>query len=107
MVQVGQRIVVVGDSGGQMGAVTEITDHEEVAALFMQLSEEKTAPSLKRFGSLFNRAEAEFNEKNAAEIDKPQIREVPPPTDPAVDEARGEIDDLADKVRLLSAQFRQ
>ena len=107
MVQVGQRIVVVGDSGGQMGAVTEITDHEEVASLFMQLSEEKSSPSLKRFGSLFHRAEADFEAKTIQEIDRPVPREVPPPTDPVVDEARGEIDDLADKVRLLSAQFKQ
>jgi flagellar protein FliO/FliZ len=109
MIQVGRRIVVIGDSSGQMSAVSEIADPDEVGSLVAQLAEEKSQHSFKGFGAMFNRAGNSFDEKNEQdEIEAPS----PPSTDsPSVDraaeqDARGEINELADKVRLLSAQFR-
>jgi hypothetical protein len=110
MVQVGRRIVVIGDSAGQMSAVSEIADPDEVGSLVAQLADEKSQQGFKGFGAMFNRAGKSFDEKiDPAEIE-PETRGVStdsPSADPAaVVDARGEITELADKVRLLSAQFR-
>jgi flagellar biogenesis protein FliO len=105
MIQVGKRIVVVGEAGGQMSPLTEFTDCEEVASMLVQLSDERAQTSFKGFGSLFHRAETDFEEKTATEKQKPAIADSPSASDPVIEDTRGEIHDLADKVRLLSAQF--
>lgn len=111
MIQVGRRIVVVGDANGQMSALSEITDPDEAATLLLQLAEEKSQHSAKGFGALFNRAETTFDEKAvpiepADQIpEKPTVADSPSAEDPAIRDARGELDELADKVRMLSAQF--
>jgi flagellar biogenesis protein FliO len=105
MIQVGRRIVIVGDSSGQMSSISEITDGEEVAALMGQLTDEKSQSSMKAFGALFHREEEKFEEKPAALDDPRLVADSPSAQDPAVESAREEIDDLADKIRHLSAQF--
>ena len=105
MIQVGRRIVVVGDAGGQMSPLSEITDPEETSAMLLQLAEEKSQHSMKGFGSLFHRAETNLEEKITTEQAKPPVADSPSAPDPAIDNARGEINELADKLRLLSAQF--
>jgi flagellar protein FliO/FliZ len=114
MVQVGRRIVVVGDSGGQMAAVSEITDADEVASLVAQLTEDKSIQLTKGFGSLFNRASNGFEspaDSNAAdsnmEEDESASADSPSAEEPVIGDARGEISGLMDKVRLLSSQFRR
>jgi flagellar protein FliO/FliZ len=78
MIQVGRRIVVVGDAGGQMSPLSEITDAEETAALVAQLTEEKSQQSLKGFGALFHRAEANFEAKTeVADDEKPHLSDSP------------------------------
>jgi len=47
MIQIGRRIVVVGDAGGQMSPLSEITDSDEAAALVAQLADEKSHQSSK------------------------------------------------------------
>jgi flagellar protein FliO/FliZ len=105
MIQVGRRIVVVGDAGGQMSPLSEITDPEETSAMLLQLAEERSHHTIKGFGSLFHRAETTLEEKITTEQSKPSAADLPSAPDPAIDNARGEISDLADKLRLLSAQF--
>ncbi len=107
MIQIGKRIVVVGDSTGQMSPISEITDPEEVAGLFSQLAEERSQQSMKGFGALFHRAEADFEKKQKPEMEKPASENSPSEDDPAISAAQEEFNELADKVRQLSAQFRR
>jgi flagellar biogenesis protein FliO len=109
MVQVGRRIVVIGDSSGQMSAVSEIADPDEVGSLVAQIAEEKSQHSFKGFGAMFNRAGKNFDEKmEHTEVESPSLTPTDSPSveQASVDDARGDINELADKVRLLSAQFR-
>lgn len=105
MIQVGRRIVVVGDAGGQMSPLSEITDPDEASSLIAQLAQERTTSSMKGFGALFNRAETNFEEKTEQAEEKSLVSDSPIVPDPIIDQTKGEIDDLADKIRLLSAQF--
>jgi hypothetical protein len=73
--------------------------------MLLQLAEEKSQHSINGFGSLFHRAETNLEEKITTEQAKPPVADSPSAPDPAVDNARGEINELADKLRLLSAQF--
>jgi flagellar biogenesis protein FliO len=106
MIQVGRRIVIVGDAGGQMSPLSEITDPDEAAHLIGQIAEEKSNTSLKAFGSLFHRAEETLEEKfEESEQTPAAMPDSTPAADPAIEATRGEIDELSDKLRLLSAQF--
>jgi flagellar protein FliO/FliZ len=110
MVQVGRRIVVVGDSGGNMAPVSEITDPDEVASLVAQLAEDKSIQLSRGFGSLFNRASGGFDSPSNSDVvedDVPASTDSPSAEEPAISDARGEISGLMDKVRLLSSQFRR
>lgn len=98
LLQVGRRIVVVGDCAGQMHPLAEITDPDEVASLLGQMSEEPAEP--KAFGNLFTRSRRSFDEPAPAPalIDEPDEAEVT--------SAREEISGLMQKVRLMSSQFK-
>jgi flagellar biogenesis protein FliO len=97
LIQVGKRVVVVGDSSGQMSAISEIADPDEVASMVAQVAAERSSVSAKGFGAFFHRAGAE---------EEPVSADSPSAPDPVIADARSEIDELSDKVRLLAAQFR-
>ena len=99
LLQVGRRVVVVGDSAGRMQPLAEISDADEVAALVGQMGEERPEP--RAFGNLFTRSRRTY------EIEEP----TPAPLQDAdetetVNSAREEISGLMQKVRLLSSQFK-
>jgi flagellar biogenesis protein FliO len=112
LIQVGRRLVVVGDCGQQMNALAEITDPDEVASLLGQLRAQPELPEAARpFAPLLGRARDEFG-------DLP----VPPVTPPfasgndhdeeenelaaaGVVETRGELTGLTEKIRMLSRQL--
>lgn len=110
IVQVGRRLVVVGDSGQQMNPLCEITDAEEMAALLGQIQAEKRESTGNPFGALFGRAGSDFAEK---EDELPRSGDVADEdedssTGPSgVDETRDELSGLMDKVRGMSRQFRR
>ncbi len=110
LVQIGRRVLVVGDSGGQMNSLCQITDGEEIAALVGQVREEKLACSAKLFGSFFNRArerldedEPEENDSVASDDQTPEI----PEDDSSLVSTREELTGLMEKVRLVSRQFHK
>lgn len=129
LVRVGRRLIVVGDSAGQMTALSEITDPDEVAALVGQLQDEKLTAASRTFGGLFNRVRKGFNghsdpddgaeDANAITVvgadartgpsfaavrdERPENEE---DEDASVAGARSEIRDLMDKVRLVTHQFK-
>lgn len=109
LLKVGKRIIVVGDSGGQMSSLGDIADPDEVASLVGHIREEKLTVSAKAFGSLFRRAKDDLEEAPETETSSPapisdQFAEAPA-EDPEVVSTREEISDLMQKVRRLSRQF--
>jgi flagellar biogenesis protein FliO len=110
LLQVGRRIVLVADNGVQMSPLSEITDPDEVASLVGQLASDKSMSAVKAmnsFGNLFGRAQNSFDEPDDRlhrdVTDEPE----PAAGDPSIEEARGEISGLMDKIRLLSGQIRR
>jgi len=56
LVRVGRRLMVIGDSGGRLTGLGEITDPDEVASLLGQTQTAQAAPSASAsFGSMFRR----------------------------------------------------
>jgi flagellar biosynthetic protein FliO len=123
LVRVGRRLVVVGDSGGQMSPLSEITDPDEVAALVGQLRDEKLSAAGPMFGGLLGRLRQGMEAAGAPDRDDVEAEEPPPvenidrpagveddardePDDPASQATRQEISGLMAKVRLLSHQFK-
>ena len=119
LIRVGRRLLVVGDGGGQLNTLSEITDADEVAALVGQVQDDHSARATKSFGSLFGRMQGKFGEaeQHEAEPDRrPEAATTAGPRsidgdheegeDPAVDSARQELSGLMDRVRMLSRQFK-
>jgi flagellar biogenesis protein FliO len=111
VLQVGRRLVVVGDSGQQMNPLCEITDPDEMAALIGQIREEKRESTPAAFGAIFGRAGSAFEKENhepqrpvdvAGEDDDSADNSSGPPS---VQDTRDELSGLMDKVRLMSRQF--
>lgn len=100
LLQVGKRVIVVGDSGGQMSPLAQITDPDEIAELAGKVQEDKTASSSKSFGSLFGKAQTKFDEPVAAE--KPAA-DGPDGLDPALATTQAELSGLMEKVRRVAA----
>ena len=113
VVQVGRRLVVVGDSGQQMNPLCEITDPDEITALVGQLHEEKRESTGNPFGALFGRAGTAFEREDepqrsvdvADEDDEGQSNGSTGPS--SVQDTRDELSGLMDKVRVMSRQFRR
>ena len=62
LLRVGRRLLVVGDGGGQLNTLSEITDADEVAALVGQVQDDHSAALSRAFGSLFGRMQGKFGE---------------------------------------------
>ena len=100
MLRVGKRLIVVGDSGGQLNPLCEISDPDEVASLIGE-SHKEPAETGKSFGAMFRRAEEPFTESPDA----------PPEEAPAIglDEGattREQINELMGKVQMMRKQFK-
>jgi flagellar biogenesis protein FliO len=117
LVRVGRRLIVVADSGGQMSALSEITDADEVAALLGQIKDEKLSAAAPTFGGLLGRvrrgmeADDDAAERGATgEATNPDaigadIRHPGEGDDAEVSSTRRELDGLLAKVRLISQQY--
>ena len=104
LLRVGRRVIVVGDSGAQMNTLCEISDPDEVAGLVGQLREEKTAAAA-AFSSLFGRFNRRFSADEDREETGPAAELRDEPEETAVSSAKGELDGLRERVRLLAEQF--
>jgi flagellar protein FliO/FliZ len=113
VLQVGRRVVVVGDTGQQMNPLCEITDPDEVAALIGQIREGDRDPMTRTFSNLFGRAGASYSpptdptdpEQDARAIEGRDDSVDVGLEDPALSATRQEINGLMDKVRLVARQF--
>jgi flagellar biogenesis protein FliO len=118
LIQVGRRVLVVGDSGAQMNALAQIDDADEIAALLGQIQNEKPGSS-SAFGGLFGTAQSRFGEeppdeqKKVVDEDEREEHVVPtqqtssPPPELGLSDVRGELVGLMDRVKQLSQQFRK
>ncbi len=108
VVQVGRRLVVIGDSGQQMSPLCEITDPEEIAALVGQIQEEKRDTVSNTFGALFGRAGSHFEKEVEPRqpVDAGNAGGAPDLSSQEKD-TRDELNGLMDKVRVISRDFRR
>ena len=131
LVLVGRRLIVVADCNGQLNALSELTDPDEVAALVGQLRDEKLSAASNSFGNLLGRLRRGADERMAdgdggaedesfprVPHDMPELarehrggRDAGPVDEdeagPSVASAQNEIQGLMERVRVISNQFRR
>lgn len=102
LIQVGRRVIVVGESNGQFAPLSEITDEDEIASL---QGEDRPPEQRGLFGRLLRREHDELTLPtdttelpDAGTIDG---GDAPP------DAMRSEIGSLLQRVRTLSSQFKK
>jgi flagellar biogenesis protein FliO len=109
LIQVGRRIVVAADNGGQMNALCQITEADEVAQLLGQLEEANQSTPTSTFRRWLKKADDDFAADemetqpavaSAAAVGRTEAN-------PTLDHARGEIAGLMDKVRDLARQYKK
>jgi flagellar biosynthetic protein FliO len=91
IVQVGRKLLVVGDSGQHLTALSEISDPDEVAAVLGQMG---------RSGDLAAILASSENAKPPAEIGRQ-------PPDEELSRAREQLNGLAEKVRVVARQLNR
>jgi flagellar biosynthetic protein FliO len=91
ILQVGRKLLVVGDSGQQLTALSEISDPDEVAAVLGQMG---------RSGDLVTMLASSETTKPPAEIE----RQAP---DEELSRAREQLNGLAEKVRVVARQLNR
>jgi flagellar protein FliO/FliZ len=106
LVQVGKRLVLVGNSGGQMNSLCEISEAEEVGELLGKLRAERGDSITKTFSSLFRKEEEKFEEQPALRVTAQTDEEENEVTEDDMGATRDELKSLVAKVRGLSKQFR-
>jgi flagellar biogenesis protein FliO len=104
LLQVGKRVIVVGDCGGQMNALAQITDPDEIAELSGKVQEDKAASTTKSFGNIFGKAQTKFDE---AEEAPKQMSTSSDDVDPALATTQAELSGLMDKVRSVAAGMKK
>ncbi len=112
VLQVGKRLVVVGDSGGAMHPLCEITDPDEIAAVVGGSRQENAEANPKSFTSLFRRASEPFDPGQAEQVPAiiprgPTSGEPLQNIEPVGQADNEDVGSLLEKVREMRAQFRQ
>lgn len=102
LLQVGRRVIVVGDSGGQLATLSEISDPDEVASLLGQLENVDAPVRASRFSSVFGKAREDF-----VEPEPETATETTPPATPEIEEAQTEISGLIERMRTLTKAVRR
>lgn len=117
LLQVGRRVIVVGESGGNLSSLGHIDEPDEVAELIGQIDNAESPAAAGRFRSLFGRARSEFAEGELTADagtfaeDRADLAARSPvaggPADvPEVREAAKEIAGLIDRMRSLTKTMR-
>lgn len=103
LLQVGKRVIVVGESNGVFTTLSQIDDPDEIAQLVGRLHEEKSGRS-SAFGGLFGHAQAKMADTRP---DDEESRPAPGGVDlPAPeDEPKSELSSLLEKVRTIRNQM--
>jgi flagellar biogenesis protein FliO len=103
LVQLGNRLVLLGQSPNHISSLQSIDDPDEIAQILGQLERKKTLSITNTFGKLFHR-EKELYENDqipAMSLDIEDDQDQNQPTQPWC-QAKGELSSLLDKVKGLS-----
>lgn len=100
LLQVGKRVIVVGESNGAMATLAQIDDPDEIAQLVGRLQEEHSTRA-GAFGSLFGRAQTRMAEDESA----PPLGVATDTSTPTVEETKSELSGLLEKVRSIRGQI--
>lgn len=111
LLRVGRRVIVVGDSGGQMNCLAEISDPDEVAALVGQIQNPRTEEGAPTFSTLMGRARRAFS-PHAAEGETDEAAADEEADASRSDQARTaalgeEINGLMSRLRSVSQRIRE
>ena len=111
LLQVGGRIVVVGESNGSLSTLAQIEDPDEVARLVGQLQAEQIQRAAS-FGGLFTRVQRGYDEPEADASPAAEGAPIAPPTQAAaleeekqINQAKSDLSSLVEKVRSLRSQL--
>jgi flagellar biogenesis protein FliO len=99
LVQVGRRLVLVGDCGNSLTTLGEITDADEIAEVVGQVSRERSEPLTRTFGNLFKKAENNFDDS------ADEASEVKRDSDEEQGAMASDLVGLSSQIRNLSRQF--
>lgn len=111
LVQVGRRLVLVGNCGTSMSPLCEIDDADEVAQVLGQVQQEKSESISRAFSGLFRREEEKFAAGEIEDTSAPepfpseQDRDIDP--DGPLGTTKQELHELLDKVRGMTSTFRK
>jgi hypothetical protein len=108
VLQVGQRLIVVGDSGQQLSALCQIMDLDESAALIAQIQRERDQPAGNTFAALLGRAGEKFKAADepaatAGVTHSASLNEA----DLGLATTREELDGLMEKVRDIKQTLKR
>lgn len=103
LVQVGRRVVMVGNSGGQMNALAEITDPDEIADVMNRCNRRKKAAA-DAFSDLIGKAEKDFD---PTDEERDVAKENSAAADSQLLKTKAELANLLEKVRGMSGKNRQ
>jgi flagellar biogenesis protein FliO len=107
LLQVGRRVIVVGDSAGQLAPLAQIDDADEVASLLGQVETMEVPTTVRKpFAALFGRAQREF-EPVAADLPVEMDETEPVQTAEGIETAQTEISGLIDRMRTLTRTLRR
>jgi flagellar biogenesis protein FliO len=107
LIRVGKRrVLVVGDSGGKLAPLDQITDSDEIAELLGQLQTERSGAAAGAFSSLFGKSTEKYtasesritDEVNEAEDDAAIV-------DTSVTSTKRDLESLLAKVRGVSSRL--
>jgi len=103
LVQLGNRLVLLGQSPSHISSLQTIDDPDEIAQILGQLEQKKTLSITNTFGKLFHREKElyENDENSAMSLDIEDNQDQNQPTQQWC-QAKGELSSLLDKVKGLS-----
>jgi|GEM_PF-3523831 len=103
LVQLGNRLVLLGQSPNHISSLQTIDDPDEIAQILGQLEQKKTLSITNTFGKLFHREKElyENDENSVMSLDIEDDQDQDQPTQPWY-QAKGELSSLLDKVKGLS-----
>lgn len=103
LVQLGNRLVLLGQSPNHISSLQTIDDPDEIAQILGQLEQKKTLSISNTFSKLFHREKEfyEYDENSAISLDIEDHQDQNQTTQPWC-QAKGELSSLLDKVKGLS-----
>ena len=103
LVQLGNRLVLLGQSPNHISSLQSIDDPDEIAQILGRLEQKKTLSITNTFGKLFHREKElyENDENSTISLDFEEDQDHTQPAQPWC-QAKGELSSLLDKVKGLS-----